>query len=87
MFYFFRFIYFSSANTPLRKYTPNNHESFVVGYLEIESDQKVSVPLMILLQSSGAQRLFDHPVFTCKMFNLLLSSIDISVDFIVYYCG
>jgi len=30
---------------------------------EIQSDQKVSVHLMFTIQSSGAQRLFDHPVY------------------------
>jgi len=29
----------------------------------IKSDQKVSAHLMITIQSSGAHRLFDHPVF------------------------
>jgi len=28
----------------------------------LQGDQKVSVHLMIVLQSSDAQRLFDHPV-------------------------
>ena len=28
----------------------------------IQSDQKVSVHLMITIQKAGAQRLFDHPV-------------------------
>jgi len=28
----------------------------------VQGDQKVSVHLMIRVQSSGAQRLFDHPV-------------------------
>jgi len=28
----------------------------------VQGDQKVSVLLMIVLKSSGAQRLFDHPV-------------------------
>jgi len=28
----------------------------------IQDDQKVSVHLMITIQKSGAQRLFDHPV-------------------------
>jgi hypothetical protein len=30
---------------------------------KIQGDQKVSVYLIITIQSSGAQRLFDHPVF------------------------
>jgi hypothetical protein len=30
---------------------------------KIQGDQKVSVHLMITVQSSGAQRLFDHHVF------------------------
>jgi hypothetical protein len=32
----------------------------------IQGDQKVSVNLMITVQSSGAQRLFDYPVFVTK---------------------
>jgi hypothetical protein len=36
---------------------PNNkHNAFIQG------DQKVSVHMMITVKSSGAQRLFDHPV-------------------------
>ena len=31
--------------------------------LYIQSDQKVSVHLMITIQKSGVQRLFDHPVY------------------------
>jgi len=31
---------------------------------QIQGDQKVFVHLMITIQSSGAQRLFDHPVNT-----------------------
>ena len=30
--------------------------------IQIEGDQKVSMHLMITMQSSGAQRLCDHPV-------------------------
>jgi hypothetical protein len=33
------------------------------GWKYIQGDQKVSVHLMITIQSSGAQRLFDHPVY------------------------
>jgi len=33
-----------------------------VGVLNIQGDQKVFVHLMITIQSSGSQRLFDHPV-------------------------
>jgi len=32
-------------------------------YIFIQADQKVSVHLMITIQSSGAQRLFDYPVY------------------------
>ena len=32
------------------------------GYFNIHGDQKVSVHLMIVLYSLGAQRPFDHPV-------------------------
>jgi hypothetical protein len=35
---------------------------FYSGTSNIQGDQKVSVHLMITVQSSGAQRLFDHPV-------------------------
>ena len=28
----------------------------------VQDDQKVCVHLMVMIQSSGAQRLFDHPV-------------------------
>jgi len=35
-----------------------------VVYGLIQGDQKVSMHLMITIQSSGAQRLFDHPVFS-----------------------
>jgi hypothetical protein len=28
----------------------------------VQDDQKVSMHLMVIIQSSGAQRLFDHPV-------------------------
>jgi hypothetical protein len=31
---------------------------------QVQGDQKVSVHLTITVQSSGAQRLFDHPVYT-----------------------
>jgi len=30
--------------------------------VQIQSDQKVSVHLMITIQKSGAERVFDHPV-------------------------
>jgi len=32
-------------------------------YIYIQGDQKVSVHLMITIQSSGAQRFFDHPEY------------------------
>jgi len=35
----------------------------VGGIFNAQCDQKVSVHLMITTQSSGAQRLFDHPIF------------------------
>jgi hypothetical protein len=38
------------------------------GYLNIQSNQRVSVHLMIIIQSSGAQRRFDYPVFQVKSF-------------------
>jgi len=34
----------------------------------VQDDQKVSVHLMITIQSSGAQRLYDHPV--CFFYDL-----------------
>jgi hypothetical protein len=34
----------------------------------VQGDQKVSVQLTIVLQSSGAQRLFDHPVYQVNFF-------------------
>jgi hypothetical protein len=37
------------------------------GYTElkkIQGDQKFSMHLMITIEKSGAQRLFDHPVYT-----------------------
>jgi len=37
------------------------HTVFIM--LEIQSDQKVSVYLMNTIQKTGAQRLFDHPVY------------------------
>jgi len=40
----------------------------------IHGDKKVSVHLMTTMQSSGGQRLFDHPLFTNSVFiNLLFS--------------
>jgi len=35
-----------------------------VPQVNIQSDQKASVHLTLTVQSSGAQRLFDHPVFS-----------------------
>ena len=37
---------------------------------KVQGDQKVSVHLMITIQKSGAQRIFDHPVVTVKLFTL-----------------
>jgi len=37
---------------------------YIYIYIYITGDQKVSVHLTSVLQSSGAQRLFDHPVYT-----------------------
>jgi len=38
---------------------------------KIQSNQKVSVHLMITIQKAGAQRLFDHPVIYGKKFVFL----------------
>jgi len=35
---------------------------------KVQGGQKVSVHLMITMQKSGAQRLFDHPVVIMKPF-------------------
>jgi hypothetical protein len=35
--------------------------------VEVQNDQKVSVHLMITVQSSGAQRLFDHCISPCRL--------------------
>ena len=35
-------------------------------YVYTQSDQKVSVHLLVTIQKSGAQRLFDHPVYITK---------------------
>jgi len=34
-------------------------------YIYIQGDQKVSVHMTITVQSSGAQKPFDHPVYVC----------------------
>jgi hypothetical protein len=39
-------------------------------HCDIQSYQKVSVHLMISIQSSGAQRLFDHPVVLRLLFTM-----------------
>jgi len=39
--------------------------------LFIQGDQKVSVHLMITIQPSGAERLFDHPVYNGVSFFFL----------------
>jgi hypothetical protein len=41
---------------------PPKKKTATTNLLEIQSNQKVSVHLMITIQSSGAQRLFDHSV-------------------------
>jgi len=42
--------------------------------MNIQGDQKVSVHLMITIQSSGVQRLFDHPVYITPSFDLQRST-------------
>ena len=37
----------------------------LVMFSDIQGDQKVSMHLIITIQSSGEQRLFDHPVYAC----------------------
>jgi hypothetical protein len=39
-------------------------------HCDIQSDKNVSVHLMITIQSSGAQRLFDHPVVLELLFTV-----------------
>ena len=39
------------------------HDSPINFSIKLQGDQKVSVHLTITVQSSGAQRLFDHPVY------------------------
>jgi len=46
-----------------RKFKHNREgETVATRCLILKSDQKVSVHLMITIQKSGSQRLFDHPV-------------------------
>jgi hypothetical protein len=54
------------AGQLLASQEPDFCVQFVAGrnlYKEMQGDQKVSVHLTITVQSSGAQRLFDHSVF------------------------
>jgi hypothetical protein len=36
-------------------------------FVLVQGDQKISVRLMITVQSSGAQRLFDHPIYLTRV--------------------
>jgi len=53
-----------AQNTQSRKQNIQNKETNIkrIKKKNIQGDQKVSVHLMITIKSSGAQRLFDHPV-------------------------
>ena len=44
---------------------------FFEGTVKIQSDQRVSVHITITVQSSGAQRHFDHPVQECINISIL----------------
>jgi len=41
-------------------------------FVNIQGDQKVSVHLMITIQSSASQRLFDHPLYAINSFENFL---------------
>ena len=45
-----------------KKTHPFALQAMAKNFLEIQGDQKVFVHLTITVQSSGAQKLFDHPV-------------------------
>ena len=52
----------NNTGTLVIQHTPR-YRALLSYILIIQSDQKVSVHLTITVQSSGAQRLFDYPVF------------------------
>jgi len=49
----------------------------VTSNILVQGDQKVSVHLTIAVQSSGAQRLFDHPV---EIYRLLKGTCHLHLD-------
>ena len=55
---------FKVLSSSLRSFLHSPVTSHLLGpNIYIQGDQKVSVHLMITIQSSGALRLFDHPVY------------------------
>ena len=63
--------YFATQVTDSTPVLPTPQCHYTVPLVNIQSDQKVSVHLMITIQSSGAQRLFDHPVLQSLKLRLI----------------